>query len=88
MGRDRTATQGVTEKTETSSGWEPPEHVCGPGEKAKWNMQEQKKDYMVEKGTQIDKLKPRGYPDFMTFSPCHDWYNLRKGDSKKKKANL
>ena len=24
-------------------GWEPPEHVCGPGEKARWNMQEQKK---------------------------------------------
>lgn len=47
-----------------------------------------KKDYMVEKGTQIDKLKPRGYPDFMTFSPSHDWYNLRSGDSKKKKANL
>ena len=45
-----------------------------------------KKDYMVEKDTQIDELKPRGDPDFMTWT--QDWYNLRRGRLQEKEGKF
>lgn len=79
--RDRTTTEGVTAKLEMSSGWTQPKHVWG-------KRQYKSKDTNKKKSGGWSKtLQVKGSNSGVIQVKWHG-YNLRMGDSKRKKANL